>query len=301
MEVMKTGRPAARPLIVAIVIAATLLWLVQSIQAQAAFPPLAGDSSLVRVPDSADIRARLWAQVLAAQPDTVMALRARVVTNPWGSWRISIDRGLNAFYVSIIPARQASVTAGGGGTLSYPQYGQGTWIIKRSNATGDFVQAKIFLRSDPGTFARIYPFGGRSRMDIVAYGGVLYRQVILPLSIEDTLRSPLSRIMKLTADVVDWSLFSPDPALHAGTRALAASIRQWLPVLRYGDDGALDADGRPVYIASLLPQGPNPGLNCSGFVKWITDGILHPFTGSWLSVKALKERMTDWQIGRAHV
>jgi hypothetical protein len=149
------------------------------------------------------------------------------------------------------------------------------------------------LRS--GHFARIYPFGERSRMDIVAYGGVLYREVILPLPFEDSLRSPLSRIMRLTSDVVDWNLFSPDPALHAETRSLADSIRRWLPGLRYGEDGALDADGRPVYIASLLPQGPAPGLNCSGFVKWIADGILHPLTGSWLSVAAIKERMTDWR------
>jgi hypothetical protein len=212
-----------------------------------------------------------------------------------------MDRGTDAFYISIIPARHTGTTASSTSpsstapAITYPQYAQGTWIIKRSLATGAFMQAKIFLRSDPGTFARLYPFGSRSRMDIVAYNGVLYREVILPLSFEESLRSPLSRIMKLTEDVVDWSLFSPDPALHTETRRLASSIRQWLPGLRYGDDGALDADGRPVYIASLLPQGPNPGLNCSGFVKWIADGILHPLTGTWLSVAAIKERMTDWR------
>jgi len=282
-------------------VATALLWLAPGIQAQSTFPPLAGDQSLSSVPDSADIRVRLWTSIINAQPAAVLALRPRIESNPWGSWRLIMDRGTDAFYVSIIPARQtttgSSSSAAGGVATSYPQYAQGTWIIKRSTATGAFMQAKIFLRSDPGTFARIYPFGSRSRMDIVAYGGVLYREVILPLSFEDSLRSPLSRIMNLTADVIDWSLFSPDPALHAETRALASSIRQWLPGLRYGDDGALDADGRPVYIASLLPQGPNPGLNCSGFVKWIADGILHPLTGSWLSVSAIKERMIGWRGG----
>jgi hypothetical protein len=292
---MKAGRPPAKAITRALLALTALFWLAQGIQAQAAFEPLAGDSPLASAPDSADIRARLWTSVIAANPEQVLAMRARVEANPWGSWQLSMDRSADAFYISLIPARRTSTAAGGGNSASYPQYGQGTWIIKRSKATGAFMQAKIFLRSDPGTFARIYPFGGRSRMDIVAYGGVLYREVILPLSFEDSLRSPLSRIMKLTADVVDWSLFSPDPALHAEARALAASIRQRLPGLRYDDDGALDADGRPVYIASLLPQGPNPGLNCSGFVKWITDGILYPLTGSWLSVVAIKERMTDWR------
>ena len=228
-------------------------------------------------------------------------MKPKTENNPWGSWQVSIDRGAEAFYISIIPAAKGVAlpvdSANQPASLSYPQYAQGTWIIKRSQSTGDFTQAKIFLRSDPGTFARIYPFGDRSRMDIVAYSGVLYREVILPLSFEDSLRSPLSRIMRLTSDVVDWSLFSPDPALHTETRNLAASIRKWLPGLRYAEDGAIEADGKPVYIASLLPQGLEPGLNCSGFVKWIADGILHPLTGSWLSVALMKERMTDWRGG----
>ncbi|MFH2115559.1 MAG: hypothetical protein ABIJ86_13750 [Spirochaetota bacterium] len=296
---MKPGKNTAIPIIRAVLTSLALFWFVQGAQAQSAFPPQAGDSPLPGIPDSADIRARLWTSAINAGPVTAMAMRPKIETNPWGSWRVSVDRGSDAFYLSIIPARQSSIAASGGASAaaasSYPQYAQGTWIIKRSTSTGNFLQVKIFLRSDPGTFARIYPFDERSRMDIVAYGGVLYREVILPLSFEDSLRSPLSRIMNLTTDVVDWSLFSPDPALHAETRSLAASIRSWLPGLRYDDDGALDADGRPVYIASLLPQGPLPGLNCSGFVKWIADGILYPLTGSWLSVAAIKERMTDWR------
>ncbi|MDX9959146.1 MAG: hypothetical protein RBT68_11950 [Spirochaetia bacterium] len=308
---MKPGKTTTPAIVSPLFMVLALFCSAQGALAQSAFPALPDDKPLSGIPDSADIRIRLWTSLISARPASVMAMKPKTETNPWGSWRLSMDRGQDAFYLSIIPARQplpaantgtspspyiAPVPATSGNTpVSYAQYTQGTWIIKRSSSTGDFLQVKIFLRSDPGTFARIYPFGERSRMDIVAYGGVLYREVIVPLSFEDSLRSPLSRIIRLTSDVVDWSLFSPDPALHAETRSLAASIRTWLPGLRYGDDGALDADGRPVYIASLLPQGPLPGLNCSGFVKWIADGILHPLTGSWLSVAAIKERMTDWR------
>ncbi|HOX92229.1 MAG TPA: hypothetical protein PLC54_04850, partial [Spirochaetales bacterium] len=109
------------------------------------------------------------------------------------------------------------------------------------------------------------------------------------------LRTPLSRILELTKDIIDWSMFSPDPALYASLRSLAAGIRAKLPGLSYADDGAIDSDGNSVRIADGQAQTGTPGLNCSGFVKWITDGILYPLTKTLLPISGLKERMIDWR------
>ncbi len=257
--------------------------------AQAAWPPLPGDSPLEKSPEANDIRVRTWDELLGAPRTAAQAFERRTESNAWGRWSVYVDRSGtgsgDAFYTVFSPER--------GG--AWPQYAQGSWIVKRSRADGSFMQAKVFLRSDPQTFARIYPFGDRSLLDVVAYGGVLYREVIIPLSFEAVLRSPFSRVRQLTADVVDWSPFSPEPALYGGLRALADSIRPLLPGLRYADDGAIDHDGRAVRIADLGAQGPEPGLNCSGFAKWLVDGTLAPLTGSYLRVDALRERMIDWR------
>ena len=160
MEGMKPGRTTPVGIIRVAIAATALIWLTQGIQAQSGFPPLAGDSALSSMPESADIRARLWSTVIAARPATVLALRPRTEANPWGSWRLSMDRGADAFYVSIIPARQTNPAAGGtstGSTLfSYPQYAQGTWIIKRSSADGAFLQAKIFQIGRASCRERVY-------------------------------------------------------------------------------------------------------------------------------------------------
>jgi hypothetical protein len=265
--------------------AAMLLALLASMPAQSAFPALGGDQPVEHIPENNDIRGQLWDTLLTVPPARIGPTPAMIRSNAWASWRIQLDRTKDALYISLMPSRHDR----------YSQYVQGTWIIKRSLASGAFMQAKIFMRSDPGTFIRIYPFGQRSRLDVVAYGGVLYREVILPLPFETVLRSPLSRIRTLTKDVVDWSIFSPDPALYTQTRLLARAIRQALPGLHYRDDGALDANGRAVFIANLLPQPDPGGLNCSGFVKWITDGILSPITGTYLSIEILKDRMINWR------
>lgn len=244
-----------------------------------------GDTGIESIAENHDLRIALWDSLIIAPKDKAMAFRPAERDNPWTRWRVSVDKSANSFYLLFNPARGAS----------FPVYAQGSWIIKRSQRDGGLEQVKIFLRSDPDTFARIYPYGDRARMDIVAYGGVLYREVLLPLSLEDILRSPFSRVRELSARVVDWSLFSPDPALYAEQRQLAAQIRARLPGLRYSDDGAIDADGRAVYISSLLPQAAEAGLNCSGFVKWIVDGMIEPLSGGYLSVDLLRERMLDWR------
>lgn len=235
--------------------------------------------------DSSDIRKRLWAPLFEAPPKAAKAYKPSEERNAWGLWSASVETGKGAFYIIVSPQRSGSS----------PVYTQGTWIVKRSDTNGEFQQAKIFLRSDPGTFARIYPSGTRSRIDIIAYSGVIYREVMIPLSFEDVLRSPFSKIRSLTDAVIDWDLFAPDPALFGDVRNMASAVRSWLPSLRYVDDGAIDHDGTSVYISTLTAQASPPGLNCSGFVKWIVDGMLHPITGSYLSVDSLRQRMIGWR------
>ncbi len=253
--------------------------------AQATWPALGGDTPITSMAESSDIRKRVWDTLLESPRSAATSFRGAREKNAWGTWSVSVEMGKGAFYVILSPERQGT----------FPVYAQGTWIIKRSDADGSFLQAKIFLRSDPGTFARIYPAGTRSRIDIVTYGGVLYREVMVPLPFNELLRSPFSRIRELTSYVIDWDVFSPDPALYQDLRGLVTAVRKHLPALRYADDGAIDADGRSVFISTLAEQRVPAGLNCSGFAKWIVDGMLHPITGSYLSVESLRERMTDWR------
>lgn len=253
--------------------------------AHAAPPPLAGDRPISSIAENDDIRRKIWDSAVIAPPGETAHRKPAVERNAWGAWSVSVERNGGALYVVLAAERDGA----------HPVYSQGSWIIKRSLADGSFIQAKVFLRSDPGTFIRLYPAGGRSKVDVIAYGGVFYRQAIVPLPFDEVLRSPLSRIVALTSDVVDWALFSPDPALYADLRALAGKVRKKLPGLAYADDGAIDSDGRAVFISSGLAQRQPIGLNCSGFAKWLVDGILKPVTGSYLAVRSLTERMIDWR------
>ncbi|HPE88779.1 MAG TPA: hypothetical protein P5298_08720 [Spirochaetia bacterium] len=275
------SRPRVRALAAAIAMIAAAPFCAPA-RADGAAAPIVGDRPISSMPENDDVRIAAWPRLVEGPRAQALAYPGTTARNGWGAWSVSVVDGADAFYVVF-----AAGTGGG------PLYAQGGWILKRSAADGSVLQAKVFVRSDPGTFVRLYPYGSRSRIDVVAYGGVLYNKVIVPLPFDELLRSPFSRIVGLTSDVIDWSLFSPDPALYRDLRGLMASVRAGLPSLRYADDGAIDSGGRAVLISTLESQAEPVGLNCSGFVKWLVDGMLHPITGAYLSVGALKERMLD--------
>ncbi|MBP7096624.1 MAG: hypothetical protein KBC36_11095 [Spirochaetia bacterium] len=255
-----------------------------------AWPPLPGDLPLARAPDSARVRAARWEDFLNAPRDAALAMKPRVVSESGRSWELRVERDREHFYMLVLPRRGDS----------YPVYAQGSWILKRRMSDGAPVSAKVFLRSDPGTFARLTPDGGRTRLDVVAYGGMLRLGVPLPMAFERAMTSPLPSLVELSAELVEWELFSPEPSLYRELASVVAGIRAALPNLAYADDGALDSDGAWVRLADGAPQtGAVPGLNCSGFAKWVVDGLLGPARGSLSSVAEIKALMSGMGEGPA--
>jgi len=55
------------------------------------------------------------------------------------------------------------------------------------------------------------------------------------------------------------------------------------------EDGAMDASGRMVFIATGAPAGKG-GFNCSGFAKWVVDGFYAPLEGRDMDIEVLKSR-----------
>jgi len=198
----------------------------------------------------------------------------------------------------------------------FPILGQGNYIVKRSLKDGRFIQVKIFVRNDPDSFIRIYPFKDRSYFDLTLYGFPLFREVVLPINFCSVLTCPFSEIMELSQNTIDWSL-----VLNRGNRRdsenlinIVKKIRKETPHLKDADDGALDADGHFVFIKDGKIQAGTDaigtddtntgaigtdagteqgGFNCSGFAKWVVDGFYYPLTGHFLDINTIKHKDKD--------
>jgi len=179
----------------------------------------------------------------------------------------------------------------------------GTWIVRRNRENGDINQIKIFLQADEGSYIRLQPHGRNTRMEVSLGGYTLYRNIPVPISMTRALSLPFETLQRATTGLVDWDLVLVDPTdyRYQVVADLAGEVRGYLRYLPDAEDGAIDEAGSFIFIETLRAMEDNPGLNCSGFAKWVIDGMYHSRTGSWLPVadmrrKHLDLRGTPWSV-----
>jgi hypothetical protein len=244
------------------------------------------DKPVNRIIDDSPIRTSIKDSWLTETPGKVLA-KSRVLHNLAGGDRVELraEAGQNEFMV--ILARELNPG-------QFPGWAQGSWILTRRTDTGAAARIRVFLRSDPYTYIQFRPFSAdKCQMDVVVYDAYVVRSLPLPVTLERLYTMPLSDVLNLAGDKFPLRYFEPNPADYGNQRDLIAKIRQQLPQLRFADDGAIDRSGRYVYINTGLEQQGQPGLNCSGFTKWLIDGILRPVTGERLAIPPLKEPFGD--------
>lgn len=170
----------------------------------------------------------------------------------------------------------------------------GSWTF--TIESGVLTKARYWPRSDSEIWVdfTILP-ADIVQMSVRIYGGwPLWRRQV-PLRPAELLSLPLDSIMSRVSKVLPLGLFTVYTDDYGPIRDLDASIRRYLP-LHYREDGAVDFDGRAVFIANGLPQEGRSGLNCSGFAKWIVDGVLAGFGKPATRIDELKKA----PIGRGH-
>ncbi len=237
------------------------------------------------LPENSEIR-EMMEEAIFAPTSEALRTPEMVYTQTTASQRVLFQvREQNGFFYLLFINEK---------NFRFPLYSRGSYIIKRSRENGKFVQAKIFLRDEPESFLRIFPEGEHSSMDLYLAGFPLYRDILLPLPFEEVLRSPFRKVIEAAPVTVNWELlFPPDDGGHRIIERMVAKLRKALHGLWDRDDGAMDSNGRFVFINTLEPQnieGPPPGLNCSGFAKWVVDGLYYPLRGKYISIEDLKER-----------
>ncbi len=217
-------------------------------------------------------------------PAAEIALRAtRVIGQSGGRLvRYSAEASSDSVYQIFAPEHAGA----------YPVFGAGTYIVRHDRRTASIDQVKVFLLTHPGFFVRIFPDGERSRMDLYVNHVMTYRNVRIPFEFDRVLTEPFSRIVESTRSIVAWDIVSPDvgDSRHLLVAGMVDSIRAALPSLEDADDGAMDVAGNAVFISTREPQLTSAGMNCSGFAKWVADGLFGPRTGGYLTIDRLSER-----------
>jgi len=237
-------------------------------------------------PDTSDIRAQ--------HADTAVSLLSDLVTLPPMVYEsrggtetlVTVEQNSQYVYLLFVPELDGE----------FPIDSAGSYILRRRRSDGEIDQLKIFLRSDPRFFVRIWPdMATRSTMSVYLAGAPIALSIPIPLGIETILSEPLQLLLRTAEARVDWSLFYPETDLdeYRVVEWMAETTRSMLHTLPDADDGAMDENGNLVLIDSLVLQDQEAGFNCSGFAKWVVDGLHMGLYGTYLPIEPLKERHLD--------
>jgi len=255
------------------------------------------DLPVSRISDDSTLRNSLLDSWFMDTPRRVLSLHTRIEYLPTGERvQVSAIEGREDFMV-LLSREQMTGRVQHGASLAterretgqFPGWAQGSWMLARNKTTGAESLIRIFLRSDQFTYIQFRPLDDdKCLMDAVLYGAYMTRSLPVAVNFNRLYTMPLNDIFKLIEGKFPLRYYEPDPSNYRDNRTFVANVRERLGELRFADDGAIDENGNYVFINSLLSQPPaTAGLNCSGFAKWLIDGIIRPVTGKRLPIKPL--------------
>jgi hypothetical protein len=248
------------------------------------WPVFAADVHTSSIQDDSALRVSIQDTWLTETPSAVVRNRPFVRNLPGGvSVQVRAEARNNE--ISVILARERNG--------SYPGWAQGSWIYTRNINTGASLRIRMFMRSDPQMYVQGRPLGNdKSQIDLVLYDAYIVRGLPIGIPFERLLTMPVEEVLGAAGSRFPRRYFDPDPRLYRNIIAFVSKMRAALPAITYEDDGAIDETGSYVLIQTLQRQSAPVGINCSGFAKWVVDGILRPVTKRRLSVRSLKEPVT---------
>jgi hypothetical protein len=274
----------------------TLFFLLFSLFApDGAAPAEAHDIPSAGLEDDTPLRIELRDPWFVETPEKVLAHRP-VTKNLRGGSRVQVRVESAGEEFTIVLAREwkgsraeLDYIAARTGS-SWPGWTQGSWSLTRLRNGGAPLRIRVFLRSDPNIYIQFRPFSrDKCLMDVVLYEAYVVQSLPLGIPFEGLYITPLEEVLSLGERKFPRKYFDVVPQMYRDQREFIKQVRARLPSLNFRDDGAMDEGGNYVFINSLKAQEGEPGLNCSGFAKWMVDGILRPVTGKRLPVESLKK------------
>ena len=145
-------------------------------------------------PDNSDIRTQFSTRLITAPKEQVWAFSAKVQSSKAGQVLVKSVKRSEDFLVQFV----------NGTTGQFTDCSLGSYVIERNCKTGYILQAKIFLDDDPSCYARLYPQGEGTKLDVVMYGALVKKGLYISGLIYHVLIMPFSEIVAETGGSFDW-------------------------------------------------------------------------------------------------
>lgn len=247
--------------------------------------------SIQDFPDNSPVRVQVVNELYQGMSRSTTVKKSRVISHPLGrasvQFQVTLEKN-ELFFMFINQYKE-----------KYPLFSPGNYFIQGTASTGALESVKIMLQEDNLSFVTVFNTKPHPRLEVKIMGMDMVKNVRVPMSFHEVLTLPFSTLVQRTSAGVDWkTVFSKNIEATWPVRDLSNSLETIVGAagLVEVEDGGMNEKGEFVTIHDGIPLNQR-GFNCSGFVKWVIDGLVYPYQRSWLSIERLKRR---WVLDRGH-
>ena len=268
-------------------------------------------SNGLTVPESAKLRSGLIESWFELPVDLLRDKPAEVFTNEAGElFQVRAEIYDDSCAIIIAPQKTEKVESYSDAGVNYifqttyPYGAPGCWVLFRDLNKGKPLGIRYFFAGDFQVFVQFKPgilnAKDKSAADFVIFDTVVAENVPIGLPLKRFYSMSFSDMKKFTEKNLPWKMTSFLYENYLDKLQMVEIIRENLPRFVFEEDAAYDEKGNPVYIKDGSPRSAGSDyitVSSPGFVKWIIDGLLIPFSGNGVRMEPLLERTEEFRSG----
>lgn len=249
---------------------------------------LAAVRGILSIPDSSSVREQSMESWITAPVSAVIDRECENIQTDFGQvFQVRAER--EGSEVAIIFAPREN-------NYNFYTKAPGSWVIYRDYYSGKVLRVNVYFQLDSRIYVCLRPDNQpkkpKSEVDLIIYGAYACRGVPLGLEFSEVMKLSFSELFNLTKETIPWNYVKSDYRNYMNNKEICKKIRRKLPQFEYIEDAAYDEFEKPVFISTGEERSGTPGkigINCSGFTKWVVDGITIALSGSATKIEALKQ------------
>ena len=266
------------------------------------------DYNALNIPDSSEIRKDLLETWFYAPLEMVRHNKVEIRENRIGEkFKIYHEETDNTFSIVVSPYMkiEVKVYSDKGVSLSeqeiYPKDAMGSWVLTRDKRTGAPLAIRWYFAAESDVFVQFSPHKNQGAADFLIYNCYAAKGSQTGIPFERFYTASFSEIQKWTQDILPWKYTDIYDGNYYPSLQMAELIRENLNRVVFTEDAMYDGENEPVYLSTGKRREIKEGfegkitVNGLGFLKWIGDGLILPFTGTHLKREPLIEETVSYK------
>ena len=246
------------------------------------------------LPDSAEIRRTIIDSWLTAPLDELKDKKNLVKENEIGiSFEVRLEEYEDHFDIVVAPEKTITLEVISNGkksvseTKSYPVTAPGSWVLHRSNVTGEPLYIDWYFVQDSEICAQFRAENKKTFADMKVYSFYAARSVPMGIPFERLYSASFENVYKWTSKTLPWKKVMPVLGQYELSKITSEIIRAQLPKMNYLEDACYNEHEELYSISTAKKYEVKDeqkidydkiNLCGAGFVKYIIDGLVVPYS-----------------------